>query len=40
MKSIDVLVIGPWQTSRASAIIDGVGRDAEMIMHEILRNLK
>jgi putative flavoprotein involved in K+ transport len=29
----------PWQTSRASAIIHGVGRDAEMIANEIKRNL-
>jgi putative flavoprotein involved in K+ transport len=28
----------PWQTSRASSIIFGVGRDAEMIVNEIGRN--
>jgi len=29
----------PWQTSRASAIIDGVSKDAGMILHEIMMNL-
>jgi putative flavoprotein involved in K+ transport len=30
----------PWQTSRASAIINGVGRDSEIILREIMRNWK
>lgn len=29
----------PWQTSRASAIIHGVGRDAGMILNEIRKNV-
>jgi putative flavoprotein involved in K+ transport len=29
----------PWQTSRASALISGVGKDAEMIVNEIISRL-
>lgn len=37
----DLYFIGrPWQTSRASAIISGAGRDAEMVVNEIRRNLR